>query len=63
MDQLIKFGYDKDPLVHQRGYARQDWSLKALEDPRGFGWQIVDKYGNRSRHMPLPDAVNRLLDA
>ena len=34
---LIRFGYDKQAGIHQRGYARPDWSLKALEDSRGFG--------------------------
>ena len=62
LNSLIRFGYDKDPGVHQRGYARADWSLKALEDSRGCGWQVVDLYGNRSPHMPQAVAMSALLD-
>ena len=57
MARIIRFGYDKDPQAWQRGYAREDWSLMALEDSRGFGWQVVDLRGNRSCHMRLADAI------
>jgi hypothetical protein len=60
--KLIRFGYDKEPGVHQRGYARPDWSLKALEDHRGCGWQIVCRYGGRSAHMAQEEALARLLE-
>lgn len=59
--QLIRFGYDQEAGVYQRGYARPDWSLKALEDSRGYGWQVVDRHGSRSRHMPKDEAMQRLL--
>ena len=58
---LIRFGFDQDPAVYQRGYARTDWSLKALLDSRGHGWQVVDRYGNRSRHMSEAAAIAALL--
>jgi hypothetical protein len=63
MARIIRFGYDKDPEVWQRGYAREDWSLTALEDSRGFGWQVNDRYGNRSRHMGLAEAITYLEEA
>lgn len=56
---IIAFGYDK-PAGHERGYAREDWSLKAAEDPRGFGWQLIDRHGNRSRHVSKEEALARL---
>jgi len=34
MARIIRFGYDKDPEIWQRGYARKDWSLMALEHAR-----------------------------
>jgi len=58
---LIRFGYDKNPEIHARGYARSDWSLMAYEDSRGFGWQVKDLRGNRSRHMSLAQAIDVLL--
>jgi hypothetical protein len=58
---LIRFGYDKNPELHQRGYARSDWSLKALEDSRGFGWQVVTPRGDRSSHVSLAQAIDVLL--
>lgn len=62
--KLIRFGYDKEAGVHARGYARPDWSLVALEDSRGFGWKIKDRYGNRSPiHMSRAEAMDILLDA
>jgi len=54
---LIQFGYDKDPEIWQRGYARPDWSLTALEDSRGNGWKICDRFGNRSPYMSKEDAL------
>jgi hypothetical protein len=60
---LIQFGYDKDPEIWQRGYARSDWSLKALKDSRGNGWQICDCYGNRSGYMTKDDALAALQTA
>jgi hypothetical protein len=60
MVRLVRFGYDLNPEHHQRGYARDDWSLKALEDSRGFGWQIVTRYGSRSQHMSLAAAIDLL---
>jgi|TARA_S200002703_G_scaffold126943_1_gene113534 hypothetical protein len=62
--KLIQFGYDKEAGVHARGYARSDWSLVALEDSRGFGWKIKDRYGNRSsNHMSQAEAISILLNA
>jgi hypothetical protein len=58
---LIRFGYDKQAGIHQRGYARSDWSLKALEDSRGFGWQVVTPRGVRSSHMSLAQAIDVLM--
>jgi hypothetical protein len=58
---LIRFGYDKNPKIHARGYARSDWSLSAWEDSRGFGWQVVTLRGDRSRHMSLARAIDVLL--
>lgn len=58
---LIRFGYDKQAGIHQRGYARPDWSLKALEDSRGFGWQVVTLRGDRSRHMSMAQAIDVLM--
>ena len=58
---LIRFGYDKNPEIHARGYARSDWSLSAWEDSRGFGWQVVTLRGDRSRHMSLAQAIDALL--
>jgi hypothetical protein len=60
---LIQFGYDKDSEIWQRGYARSDWSLKALEDSRNNGWQICDRYGNRSGYMTKDDALAALQSA
>ena len=61
---IIRFGYDKKAGVHARGYARSDWSLCALEDSRGFGWKIKDRYGNLSPiHMSQAEAIDILLDA
>ena len=60
---LIQFGYDKDPEIWQRGYARSDWSLTALEDPRGYGWEICDIYGNCSGYMTKDDALAALQPA
>ena len=46
--ELITFGYDKDPFVHQRGIARPDWSLSALDyTAHGGGWRMCDLRGNR----------------
>jgi len=59
--RLIRFGYDKDPAIQARGYAREDWSLSAWEDSRGFGWQVRDLRGNRSSHMTLAQAIDILL--
>lgn len=60
--QLIRFGYDKNPEVHARGWAKPDWSFPmAYEDPRGFGWQIVCRYGSRSLHMTEEEAKAILL--
>ena len=58
---LIRFGYDKNPKLHARGYARPDWSLSAWEDSRGFGWQVRDLRGNRTPHMSLARAIDALL--
>jgi hypothetical protein len=58
--ELIQFGYDQDPAYHARGIARPDWSLWAQEDSRGFGWQLTDIYGGRSRHMNKEDAIAAL---
>ena len=58
---LIRFGYDKNPEIHARGYARPDWSLSAWEDSRGFGWQVKDLRGNRTSHMSLAQAIDVLL--
>ena len=58
---LIRFGYDKNPEIHARGYARSDWSLSAWEDSRGFGWQVRDLRGNRTSHMSLAQAIDILL--
>ena len=58
---LIRFGYDKNPEIHARGYARPDWSLSAWEDSRGFGWQVKDLRGNRTSHMSLARAIDVLL--
>ena len=58
---LIRFGYDKNPKIHARGYARSDWSLSAWEDSRGFGWQVRDLRGNRTSHMSLAQAIDILL--
>lgn len=58
---LIRFGYEKDPAIHARGYARPDWSLSAWEDDRGFGWQVRDLRGNRTSHMTLAQAIDVLL--
>ena len=58
---LIRFGYDKNPEIHARGYARSDWSLSAWEDSRGFGWQVRDLRGNRTSHMSLAQAIDVLL--
>jgi hypothetical protein len=60
--QLIRFGYDKEAGVYQRGYARPDWSLSALEDHRGYGWQINDRWGNLSPYMSLKAAKKILLE-
>lgn len=60
--QLIRFGYDKNPEYHARGWARPDWSLSAYEDSRGYGWQIVCLYGSRSRHMTETEAKAILLE-
>ena len=60
--RLIRFGYDKQAGIHARGYAREDWSLSAWEDDRGFGWQIVTLRGDRSRHMTLAEAIDILQD-
>jgi hypothetical protein len=58
---LIRFGYDKNPKLHARGYARPDWSLSAWEDSRGLGWQVRDLRGNRTSHMSLAQAIDVLL--
>ena len=58
---LIRFGYDKNPKIHARGYARPDWSLKAYEDSRGFGWQIVTPRGDHSSHMSMAQAIDVLM--
>ncbi len=60
--QLIRFGYDKEAGVHARGWAKADWSFPiAYEDHRGFGWQIVCRYGGRSDHMTEEEAKAILL--
>lgn len=59
---LIPFGYDQNPEFYARGLARDDSSLAAYEDSRGFGWQIVDlKYLGRSEHMSRQAAIDILL--
>ena len=58
---LIRFGYDKNPKIHARGYARSDWSLMAYEDSRGLGWQVRDLRGNRTSHMSLAQAIDVLV--
>lgn len=57
---LIVFGFDKDPDIYARGIARSDWKLEARLDSRGYGWQINDLHGGRSRHMSLDAAVEIL---
>ena len=46
--KLITFGYDKNPSVYQRGIARSDWSMKALDlTLYGLGWRMCDLRGNQ----------------
>ena len=59
---LIEFGFDKDEEQHERGIRRPDsWSLYATLDTRGFGWQLRDLHGWRSRHMTKDEAIAALL--
>jgi hypothetical protein len=61
--QLVRFGYDKNPEYHARGWAKADGGFPvAYEDSRGFGWQIVCRYGSRSRHMTEAKAKAILLE-
>lgn len=66
--QLITFGYDKDPQHHQRGIAREGWSLMALDYTRdGRGWQMRDLTGNRwgigNRHyITREEALQQLME-
>lgn len=59
---IIPFGYDK-PANYERGFVRADGKFKAVEDPRGFGWQIVEcRYLNRNpRHMTKEEALALLI--
>ena len=59
--KLIQYGYDKAPGIHERGMARPDWSLRAIEDSRGLGWQVIDLRGNRSPHLSKDAAIAALL--
>ena len=61
--QLIKYGFDQNSKVYERGYARPDWSMCAVVDSRGLGWQLKDRRGNRSPHMSEAEAIQALLDA
>ena len=61
--EIITYGYDL-PANHERGIARFDWSMRAMEDPRGFGWQVIfDHLGHRSRHMSKAEALAVLCKA
>lgn len=61
--EIITYGYDL-PANHERGIARSDWSMRAMEDPRGFGWQVIfDHLGHRSRHMSKAEALAVLCKA
>ena len=61
--ELIKFGFDQNAAVYERGYARPDWSMRAVVDSRGLGWQLEDRRGNRSPHMSEAEAIKALMDA
>ena len=61
--ELIKYGFYQNAKVYERGYARPDWSLRAVVDSRGLGWQLEDRRGNRSPHMSKVEAILALMDA
>lgn len=60
--ELIEYGYDKELGVWERGIARPDWSLRAIEDSRGFGWQVCCLRGARTEHMTREQAIAKLLE-
>jgi len=61
--EIITYGYNL-PSNHERGIARSDWSMRATEDSRGFGWQVIfDHLGHRSRHMSKEEALAVLCKA
>ena len=61
--ELIKYGFDQNAKIYERGYARPDCSLRAVVDSRGLGWQLLDCRGNRSPHMSEAEAISALMGA
>jgi hypothetical protein len=59
--KLIEYGYDKEHEVWERGIARPDWTLRAIEDPRGHGWQISCLRGARTEYLTREQAIAQLL--
>jgi len=40
---LIRFGYDKNPELHQRGYARSDWTSKLLKTAAASAGRLLPR--------------------